>query len=96
MSRSRSKSAKHVHFTPGLFGTLKWMGYWVTSRAGNIGRASRRHWRSEVRPALADQSEAVKGRVGSALHRSGDAVASPTYESLADAVRHRQFVDASG
>ena len=96
MSHSRSKSANHIHYTSGLLGTLKWMGYWVASRAGNIGRAFRRHWHSEVRPALADQSDAVRERVGTALHHSGDAVASPTYDSLADAVRQRQLVDAHG
>lgn len=96
MSRSRSNSADHIHYTSGFWGTLKWMGYWAASRSGNTGRAFRRHWRSEVRPTLAEQSDAVKVRVGTALHRSGTSAHAPAYESLADAVRQRQPMEARG
>lgn len=96
MPRHRIHPADHVHYTAGFTGTLKWMGYWARSRSKNAGRALRRHWRFRLRPTLAQQSAAVKTRVETALHRSAESEPSRSYESLADAVRQRQWMDAHG
>lgn len=93
MTRSRLHPADHVHYSSGLSGTLKWMGYWAASRSENARRALLRHWRSRLHPTLSEQSAAVKTRVSTVLHRpAGPSVSQ--YDSLADAVRQRQLMDA--
>lgn len=96
MTRSRLHPADHIHYSSGLSGTLKWMGYWATSRSENARRAMLRHWRSRLRPSLSEQSDAVKTRVSTALHRPAGMKGVHSYDSLADAVRQRQLMDARG
>lgn len=94
MSRFRSQPADHVHYDSGLSGTLRWMGYWVSSRSANARRALLRHWRSYLRPTLAEQSTSVRSRVNTALQSSTGTQRTSPYATLADAVRQRQVLDA--
>lgn len=86
----------HVHFAPGLAGTLRWMGYWVTSRSTNAQRALHHSWRSRLRPALIARAHALRGSAATALRRSEGTPAVHAYDSLADAVQHRKWADARG
>ena len=96
MPNKRSHPADHVHFAPGLAGTLRWMRYWTTSRSENARRALRHHWRSHLRPTLTGHTAALKGRVTGPFYRADGAAAPHSYESLADAVRQRGWMDAHG
>lgn len=95
MPNKRSHPANHVHFAPGLAGTLRWMGYWTTSRSENARRTLRRHWQSHLRPTLTEQTAVLRGRITTALRHPGKSI-SPPYESLADAVQQRGWMDAHG
>ena len=78
-----------VHFAPGPAGTLRWMTYWLGSRAQNAARALRARWSSEVRPALDAQRADLTTRARVALGRAESEGAGTPYASLAAAVRDR-------
>lgn len=85
----RFRSTSPVHFASGPIDMLRWMAYWVASRAVNLSRVLRQRWHGRVRPALAVR-EALAARVHTAPGASGHAPASLTpYSSLAAAVRER-------
>lgn len=86
----RLRSTSPVHFASGPAELLRWMAYWVASRAVNLGRLLREHWHGRLRPALAARREALTARARAAL---GSSSRTPTslepYPSLAVAVRER-------
>jgi hypothetical protein len=96
MLRSRSQPADPVHYHSGLSGTLRWMGYWVSSRSANARRSLLRHWRAYLRPALSKQSTSVRSRVSTALQSSAGTERTSSYDTLADAVRQRQLLNTRG
>ena len=96
MPRSRTQPADTVHYDSGFTGTLKWMGYWTASRSANARRAILRQWRSHLRPALSEHSASVTTRVRTAIHESVGGHEAAPYNSLAEAVRQRQLMDARG
>jgi hypothetical protein len=96
MTNRRSHPDDHVHFAPGFAGTLRWMGYWTSSRSANTRRALRQRWLTHVRPALGTLASGVRSRTTTALPRSPAAEGPRTYESLAEAVRQREWADARG
>jgi hypothetical protein len=96
MPNRRPPHPDHVHFAPGLAGTLRWMGYWAASRSTNAQRALLHRWRSRLRPALIARSHTLRGWAVTALRRSEAPPAVHAYESLADAVHNRKWVDAQG
>lgn len=86
----RFRSTSPVHFASGPIDMLRWMAYWMASRAVNLSRVLRERWHGQVRPALAVRREALAARVRTALGSSGRAPASlAPYSSLAVAVRER-------
>lgn len=96
MPNRRSPHPDHVHFAPGFAGTLRWMGYWATSRSTNVRRHLSRQWQSRLRPALVARTHALRDRATTPLHRANDAPVGHAYDSLADAVRHRRWAKAGG
>ena len=96
MSRFRSQPADHVHYDSGLSGTLRWMGYWTASRAANARRSLLHQWRSHLSPALSERSTSVKARVRTALQPAPGTKKTASYDTLADAVRQRQLMNARG
>ncbi len=86
----RFRSTSPVHFASGPTDLLRWMGYWVASRAVNLGRMLRERWHGRLRPALAVRRESLTTQARVALDSSGRAPASlEPYTSLAVAVRER-------
>ena len=96
MLRFRSQLADHIHYHSGLSGTLRWMGYWVSSRSANARRSLLRQWRSHLSPALSEHSTSVKARVSTALQPAPGTERTTSYDTLADAVRQRQMLNARG
>lgn len=94
MPNRRSPHPDHIHFAPGITGTLRWMGYWATSRSTNVGRALHRQWQTRLRPTLAARTRDLRDRTTTSLRRSDDVAIGRAYDSLADAVRHRGWADA--
>lgn len=96
MHRRHSHPATHIHFTSGLTGWLRWLGYWMVSRAANGVRALHRLWHTRLQPLLSQHYQELTQRASTALNRTRGDQHPALYRSLAEAVRQRGFLNVRG
>lgn len=91
----RFRSTDPVHFAPGAAGMVRWMAYWLASRAANGSRALRERWHRRLRPALNERGHTLSARARTAFVNDTASRQQP-YPSLSVAVREAQRGSRSG